>query len=856
MPTLTINGHDVDVGDEFLKLSPEQQNATVDEIAHSMGALPKPAQNTAPSIVEGTGRGIATGVPILGGLANKLDAATNATLAPALNGLFSPNQQLNGNWAQRYQQALAVQNGADQQFAERHPVTNTAAQIAGGIGSGLGATAKGLTLAGKFGTAGLTGARGLLARAGLAAAENSAIGGADAATRGGNVLHGAGIGAAMGAGGAAAQSIGRSDWLGQISRALAGVGIGAAGGAAGAELDGGDPLGAAMTGAAAGAGGEAANAAAKPMAGATRVFDKEAGETKADRIFSARETAAEKIANALAREGTTDTDLSNRLGTMGKNATLMDVSPTLAQMAGAIGTEPGRGQSYLRKATDNREAESGQRVSNLVSDAMGPRGDGDALISALDDERRAAASPLYEKALATPVQDSDELQAVMGTDAFKRAIPTAERLAQNEGRSLYARDQKGNMRLDTGNMTLQDLHYIQRAMQDHITEARPGLGIKDNELSRSINNVRQNLLGQMDEMSPEYQQARSIYAGTSRVRDAYDEGLNAFDNSTGANHLTNEMMERKLDGYESQSERQAYLLGARQRISNIMGSARNNRQRAYTLFGIGNSNPDFENTAKLATLLSYVKPAETQEAALGAIQDEMRGRLGYSIAEPEQEEITPESVHGADNPLLNAEGELVHPDSEEGKQIIAKRMAEEQAARNEAAEELARQKAAAIEFTGPDKGRGQSVAEALVRGLLAERQFGETKDEVSGNSKTARRLDGKQLIASSSINLPNTVPATVSKVASSLANAAAGSVMRSRADAVNYEIARILASRNTSFAPTPNTGGKRPSADPQARVAATLSRNPEIQKRRDISNKIAQALISAAITQSNINGAQ
>lgn len=856
MPTLTINGHDVDVGDEFLKLSPEQQNATVDEIAHSMGALPKPAQNTAPSIVEGTGRGIATGVPILGGLANKLDAATNATLAPVLNGLFSPNQQLQGDWAHRYQQALAVQNGADQQFAEQHPITNTAAQIAGGIGSGLGATAKGLTLAGKFGTAGLTGARGILARAGLAAAENSAIGGADAATRGGNVLHGAGIGAAMGAGSGIAQSIGRSDWLGQISRALAGVGIGAAGGAAGAELDGGDPLAAAMAGAAAGAWGEAANAAAKPMAGATRVFDKEAGETKADRVFSARETAAEKIANALVREGTTDTDLSNRLGTMGKNATLMDVSPTLAQMAGAIGTEPGRGQAYLRKAVDNREAASGQRVSNLVSDAMGPRGDGDALISALDDERRAAASPLYEKALATPVQDSDELRSVMGTDAFKRAIPTAERLAQNEGRSLYTRDKKGNMRLDTGNMTLQDLHYIQRAMQDHITEARPGLGIKDNELSRSINNVRQNLLGQMDEMSPEYQQARSIYAGTSRVRDAYDEGLNAFDNSTGANHLTNEMMERKLDGYESQSERQAYLLGARQRISNTMGGARNNRQRAYTLFGIGNSNPDFENTAKLATLLSYVKPAETQEAALGAIQDEMRGRLGYSIAEPEQEEITPESVHGAENPLLNAEGELVHPDSDEGKQIIAKRMAEEQAARDEAAEELARQKAAAIEFTGPDKGRGQSVADALVRGLQAERKFGDTKDEVSGNSKTARRIEGKQLIAQSEVNLPNTVPSTVSKIASALANKAAGSVMRSRADAVNYEIARILASRNTSFAPTPNTGGKPTSADPQARVAATLSRNPEIQKRRDISNKIAQALVSAAITQSNINGAQ
>lgn len=855
MPTLTINGRDVDVGDEFLKLSPEQQNATVDEIAHTIGALPKPAQNTEadrPDPLESTARAVATGVPVIGGLLNRADAATNATLAPVLNGLFSPNQQLHGDWAHRYQQALAVQNGADQQFADQHPILNTGAQIAGGIGSGLGATAKGLTLAGRFGTAGLTGARGLLARAGLAAAENSAIGGADAATRGSNVLHGAGIGAAMGAGSAAAQSIGRSDWLGQISRALAGVGIGAAGGAVGAELDGGDPLAAAVAGAAAGAGGEAANAAAKPMSAATRVFDKEAGETKADRVFDARAVAAQKVAEASTLPSG---HLTAKLGELGKSATLMDADPVLAQMAGSIASEPGRGQTYLRDFIDKREAQSGRRVSNLVSDAMGPRGDTNALISALDDERRAAASPLYDTSLPTQVTPSDELEAIAKTASFQKALPIAENLARDEGYSLKTRGEDGASRVDFGNMTLRDLHYAQMALRAMSEPSPTATGI-DKAIATSAGGVRQRLLAQMDEMSPEYQQARSIYAGASRVRDAFSDGFKIFDNSTGEKHFTNDDLEKKLSDYESQSERQAYLLGARQRIQNTMGSARNNRQRAYTLFGIGNDNPDFENTDKLATLLSYVKPAETQEAALGAIQDEMRGRLGYSIAEPEQEEITPESVHGAENPLLNAEGELVHPDSEEGKQIIAKRMAEEQAARDEAAEELARQKAAAIEFTGPDKGRGQSVAEALVRGLKSEYQFGKTTNRVSGNSETEARKAGKKLIAQSEINLPNTVPSTVSKIASALANKAAGSVMRSRADAVNYEIARILASRNTSFAPTPNTGSKPASADPQARVAATLSRNPEVQKRRAITNRIAQALVTAAITQSNINGAQ
>jgi hypothetical protein len=37
MPTLNIGGKRVTVGDEFMSLSPEDQNATVEEIASSLG---------------------------------------------------------------------------------------------------------------------------------------------------------------------------------------------------------------------------------------------------------------------------------------------------------------------------------------------------------------------------------------------------------------------------------------------------------------------------------------------------------------------------------------------------------------------------------------------------------------------------------------------------------------------------------------------------------------------------------------------------------------------------------------------------------------------------------------------------
>ncbi len=53
MPVLNIEGRRVTVDDSFLALSPEQQNATVDEIAASIGiradTVAAPSQSTPPS---------------------------------------------------------------------------------------------------------------------------------------------------------------------------------------------------------------------------------------------------------------------------------------------------------------------------------------------------------------------------------------------------------------------------------------------------------------------------------------------------------------------------------------------------------------------------------------------------------------------------------------------------------------------------------------------------------------------------------------------------------------------------------------------------------------------------------------
>src|ERR1700744_398245 len=56
-------------------------------------------------------RSVATGVPVVGGLLNKADAATNAALAPVLNPLFDDKNKLKGDtFGERYANSLKEQN--------------------------------------------------------------------------------------------------------------------------------------------------------------------------------------------------------------------------------------------------------------------------------------------------------------------------------------------------------------------------------------------------------------------------------------------------------------------------------------------------------------------------------------------------------------------------------------------------------------------------------------------------------------------------------------------------------------------------------------------------------------------------
>ena len=141
-------------------------------------------------------RSAATGVPIIGGLLNKANAATNAALAPFVEPFMGPSEQdisRNGeSYGERYRKSLAMQEGADAKFSREHPYVDTGAKLAGGIAGTIPAV---MAAPGLFGMTGGLGARTL-----VGGASNAALAGTDAAIRGGDPLTAGMVGGAIGAG--------------------------------------------------------------------------------------------------------------------------------------------------------------------------------------------------------------------------------------------------------------------------------------------------------------------------------------------------------------------------------------------------------------------------------------------------------------------------------------------------------------------------------------------------------------------------------------------------------------------------------------------------------------------------------
>jgi hypothetical protein len=535
MPLLNIEGRKVRVDDSFLDLSPDDQHAKVDMIAKKLKLTPS---GEAPGIAEGVSRAAARGVPIIGGLLNKADAATNAALAPVVDPLLPDSfQKLPGKtFGDRYQQALDIQEGKDKSFHEEHPIADTAAEIAGGVAATGGAATTQLG-ARALGLSGGT----LPQMIGRGAVSGGVIDAADAATRGDNPLTAGGVGAFVGA---ASPAIGRA--------------IGSAVSPAIQRVE------------------NAVRGARDPLAEAERRV-----ATAADRDMVAGDVGLTPHEFVAARNE-------------GQPVNIMDAAgeTTRALARSAANTSPeARGQ--LNRAIDARfESQAPRLVEWLNHTFHFPNAD--AQQHAIDHVERVVNRANYGRAMRDGDRDimSPELDRLMGSpavvDAMRRASVSGKDRAITQGVGAMRQGvtvENGLVNFTRGpngvptypNLAFWDA--TKRELDDATSKAmRSGA----REEAGTLTQLTRTLRGELDRMVPSYRTAR---AGASQFFGA-ENAIEAGQNFVGASQKFGIPATRRALAGMSPNERQLFQDGY---VSRLVETIEKNPDRRSVLNKISNS---------------------------------------------------------------------------------------------------------------------------------------------------------------------------------------------------------------------------------------------------------------------------
>jgi hypothetical protein len=290
------------------------------------------------------------------------------------------------------------------------------------------------------------------------------------------------------------------------------------------------------------------NAAGKAYRSLTnRTLAKEAGTT--NRAFKrVAEAAGDDLNTGALRRPT-------------KGDRLFNLGPQLQASAEGIATQPGRGQNTLLGAVKEQQSTEGTRIKGVIDQTLG-RDAGRVADKAQVELERKAAGRLYN------VARNSSQPVFIGTirSALDNAIAEADgsvRASLERLRSLRLfADPKGGTNLYRSAL---DLHAARMEIDDAIRAAGEGTNT-----ARLLNKVRKQIDFELKRSAPGYRQADAAYKAALDARSALEDGRQVFTRAYGSpDELRAELAAM------APPVRARFLKGARDAVSAIMGSARN-----------------------------------------------------------------------------------------------------------------------------------------------------------------------------------------------------------------------------------------------------------------------------------------
>lgn len=212
---------------------------------------------------------------------------------------------------------------------------------------------------------------------------------------------------------------------------------------------------------------------------------------------------------------------SYRSPVQGVKPTLQEATldPGMATLQRAVGSaDPQIAASIAERQAQNNAA----RVGLLRS-----MGGDDAALEAAKASREKISGPLYQQAMKSDALVPQEMATLFERPAVKIALEKAKQIAANQGEDLA----------DPAN-TMKGLHYVKLALDDMLdSNATTALGRNE---KAAVMQAKTALVGMLDDLSPEYGQARQAHASASKpitqmkvAREILRKGSSATDDALG-----------------------------------------------------------------------------------------------------------------------------------------------------------------------------------------------------------------------------------------------------------------------------------------------------------------------------------
>lgn len=249
--------------------------------------------------------------------------------------------------------------------------------------------------------------------------------------------------------------------------------------------------------------------------------------------------ANEKVLQAMGRDEMDTQALRDRMMAdkkLGVKSTIMDATPSLSTLGEAVVTRPGQGRKILGQELNDRLESGRESAAGRALKDVGKGVDYTAQEDTLMGKLRANANTLYDKAYAYGSVDDPRIMKVLEDDTFKKAYREAQAIAGKEARAaelrgedssrfklkdLYELDPADNTLKFTGTQLpdVRTLDYVKRGIDALIDKGYKGEGMGKAE-ANALKDLRKAYINVIDENVPEYAAARAKYAGDMEVLDA------------------------------------------------------------------------------------------------------------------------------------------------------------------------------------------------------------------------------------------------------------------------------------------------------------------------------------------------